>query len=69
MKSIPAFSQAFIVTKGEKRAREEGKETIFFNGEVDVKRSQIEQCKWRGMRIVETVSPSAGKWSAFGATD
>jgi ribosomal protein L2 len=50
-----------IVSKAEKRAREEGKETVFFHGETHITRERIEQFKRRKTKSeVEIASSIAG---------
>jgi hypothetical protein len=66
-KNIPANDMSFIVAKAEKRAREEGKETIFFHRETQVTRERIEQFKRRkitkGRDVLSLDSPGAGRHS------
>lgn len=50
-----------VVAKAEKRAREEGKETIFFHGEAQITPERIEQFKRRKTtQRLEPMSPGAG---------
>ncbi|KAE9382026.1 hypothetical protein N431DRAFT_322170, partial [Stipitochalara longipes BDJ] len=46
-KNISASDMSIIVSKAEKRAREEGKETAFFHGGAQITRERIEQFKRR----------------------
>jgi hypothetical protein len=39
----------FVIAKGEKRAEEEGKDTIFFHEGSQIKRQKIERFKRRNM--------------------
>jgi len=49
------------IAKAEKRAREEGKETIFFHGESQITTKRIENLKKRKLtKELEGESPSAG---------
>jgi hypothetical protein len=59
-KYVPASHMRILVAKAEKRAREEGKETIFFNGQNQIAPERIEHFKKRKGGTVEAASPSAG---------
>jgi hypothetical protein len=51
-----------IVAKAEKRAREEGKETVFFQGDRQIPPGKIENFKKRkAIHAAEVASPSAGE--------
>jgi tetratricopeptide (TPR) repeat protein len=52
-----------VVAKSDKRARDEGKETVFFHGEAQITRQRIEQFKRRKTwKAAEPVSPGAGEY-------
>jgi tetratricopeptide (TPR) repeat protein len=54
---------SIVVAKSDKRARDEGKETVFFHGETQITRQRIEQFKRRKTwKAVEPVSPGAGEY-------
>jgi hypothetical protein len=64
-KKISASDMRFVVAKAAKRARDEGKETIFFLGEAPILPDRIEQFKKRKTnRNTEPVSPNAGTWES-----
>jgi hypothetical protein len=53
-----------IVAKAAKRAREEGKETVFFHGKNQITEERIETFKKRKTAEgQEGASPSAGEWA------
>ncbi|KAN0121948.1 hypothetical protein V8E51_000274 [Hyaloscypha variabilis] len=59
-KNISASDMTIVLSKGEKRAREEGKETAIFHGGTPITRERIEQFKRRKTcRKDIEVSPSA----------
>lgn len=60
-KYLPASQMKIVVAKAEKRARDEGKETIFFNGQFQISPERIEAFKKRKtVREAVPASPSAG---------
>lgn len=60
-KYVPASQMRILVAKAKKRAREEHKETVFFNGETQIAPERINLFKKRKFtREVEAASPSAG---------
>jgi len=60
-KHIPAKDMQVLVAKAEKRARDEGKETVFFQGEAEIAPKRFENFKRRKTtHTMEAVSPSAG---------
>ena len=60
-KNIPASDMAMVLSKAEKRSREEGKETTIFHGGNQISKERIEQFKRRRtFREEVAMSPSAG---------
>jgi hypothetical protein len=60
-KNISATNMSIVVAKAEKRAREEGKETVFFHGDCQISPERIQQFKRRKTsKIAEAESPAAG---------
>lgn len=54
---------SIVVAKSDKRARDEGKETVFFHGETLITRQRIEQFKRRKTwKAAEPISPSVGEY-------
>ena len=52
---------SILTAKAEKRARVEGKETIFFHGSSEITRERLEQFKRRKTtKEIAPVSPTAG---------
>jgi len=63
-KYISENDMDIVVVIAAKRARDEGKETIFFLGEAQILPGRIEQFKRRKTsKNTEPVSPSAGTWN------
>jgi ribosomal protein L2 len=61
-KNISSNDMSAIVLKAEKRAREEGKETIFFHGGTEITRERIEQFKRRKInKENQALSQEAGR--------
>jgi hypothetical protein len=66
-KKISATDMRMVVAKGEKRARDEGKDTTFFHGGVKITTGRIEQFKRRKMeKDVEQMSSGAGQFNCRG---
>jgi hypothetical protein len=62
-KNISASDMTIVLSKVEKRAREEGKDTVIFHGGTSITRERIEQFKRRKIcRKDIEVSPSAGMY-------
>jgi hypothetical protein len=60
-KKISATDMRIIVAKAEKRARDDGKDTTFFHGGVQITTARIEQFKRRKTeKDVEQMSSGAG---------
>ena len=60
-KKISTTDMRIVVAKAEKRARNEGKDTTFFHGDMQITAERIEQFKRRKTcRKDIEVSPSAG---------
>lgn len=60
-KNIPAQHMQILVAKAEKRARDDGKETVFLHGGSEVRPERFEHFKKRKtMQLMEAASPSAG---------
>ena len=61
-KYVDSNEMNFIVAKGQKRRRDEGKETVFFRGQSEITSRKIESFKKRRpIDDKETMSPCAGK--------
>ncbi|PMD60667.1 uncharacterized protein K444DRAFT_387287, partial [Hyaloscypha bicolor E] len=59
-KNISSRDMSIVVAKSDKRARDNGKETVFFHGETQITRQRIEQFKRRKIwKAAEPVSPGA----------
>ncbi len=55
---MPASEMQFIVAKGEKRLRDDGKETVFFRNEVEITSKKVKGFKKRKIgNGVERASP------------
>jgi tetratricopeptide (TPR) repeat protein len=62
-KNVSATDMGIVAAKAEKRAREEGKETIFFYGESQILPERIEYFKRRKTtKLADAASPSAGRF-------
>jgi hypothetical protein len=60
-KYLSTTEMQIVIAKAEKRAREEGKETMFFHGESQITTKRIENFKKRKLtKELEVASPSAG---------
>jgi hypothetical protein len=60
-KYVPASQMRILVAKAEKRAREENKETVFFNGETQIDPQRFSLFKKRkSTKEADAASPSAG---------
>jgi len=59
-KHLSQTDMAVIVSKGEKRTREEGKETLFFHGGLQIRPEKLENFKRRKI-LTSVPSPSARK--------
>jgi hypothetical protein len=60
-KYISAGDMSILVAKGEKRARQEDKETVFYRGAFEIKAERLEQFKRRkATKNIAPASPSAG---------
>ncbi|KAH8780621.1 hypothetical protein F5882DRAFT_500542 [Hyaloscypha sp. PMI_1271] len=65
-KNISSHDMSIIVAKSDKRARDEGKETVFFHGETQITRQRIEQFKRRKTwKAAEPVSPGVGEYKGL----
>ncbi|TVY81805.1 hypothetical protein LSUE1_G004926 [Lachnellula suecica] len=63
--NISARGMNIVLVKADKRAKDEGKDTIIFHGKSQVTRERIEQFKRRRhTKDIESVSPSAGAWTS-----
>jgi hypothetical protein len=66
-KKISTTDMRIVVAKAEKRARNEGKDTTFFHGDMQITAERIEQFKRRKtVKDVERMSPGAGQSICFG---
>jgi hypothetical protein len=62
-KNVSAMDMGIVAAKAEKRAREEGKETIFFHGDSQISSERIEYFKRRKTtKLADAASPSAGRF-------
>jgi hypothetical protein len=62
-KNVSATDMGIVAAKAEKRAREEGKETIFFHGDSQILPERIEYFKRRKiMKLADAASPTAGRF-------
>jgi hypothetical protein len=65
-KYLPSADMSIIVAKAEKRASDEGKETIFFHNETQIAYEKIEHFKRKkNTNAAEAASPSAGMFQAL----
>jgi len=63
-KNISNHDMSIVVAKSNKRARDDGKETVFFHGETQITPQRIEQFKRRKTgKAAEPVSPGAGEYT------
>jgi hypothetical protein len=63
-KYVSASDMRILIAKAEKRAKEENKDTIFFNGECQIPQEKIDLFKRRKLtKQTAPASPSAGMQS------
>ena len=60
-KNVSSTHMNILIAKAEKRAREDGKETVFFYGETQISAERIKQFKRRKTcKDADVISPRAG---------
>lgn len=65
-KNRPSREMAILVSKRDKRLRDEGKDTIFFQNGAEIRVERLESFKKRKTtKIVQPVSPSAGEFPKY----